>query len=147
MRRFKQIYGPNKSEETAISKSQTPASAEDQRAAYRNSTNLREIYLRRILTVLNWALALLSVPGALFVMVFAFAAVMSTDRCAYEYCPRQGPPSSIFVMLLYGGPFVAALTVVASFWTAKRGWGILIPLTALILLASDVTVLYLTFRP
>jgi hypothetical protein len=92
-------------------------------------------------------LALVTVPGGLVVMAFAFAAAMSTDRCAYEYCPRQGPPSPVFAMLFYGAPFVAVLTCVASFWTARRGWGILIPLAALTFLAIDFVVIYLTFRP
>jgi hypothetical protein len=77
--------------------------------------------------IVNWILALLTVPAALFVMVVGFAGAMGTDRCAYEDCPRQGPPYLVFMLLVFGAPLVAALTVIASFRTAKRGWGILIP--------------------
>jgi hypothetical protein len=45
----------------------------------------------RVRLVVNWILAILTVPGALFVMLVGFAAAMGTDRCAYEDCPRQGP--------------------------------------------------------
>jgi hypothetical protein len=41
----------------------------------------------RVRLVVNWILAVLTVPAALFVMLVGFAAAMSTDRCAYQDCP------------------------------------------------------------
>lgn len=87
----------------------------------------------RVRATVNWILAVLTVPGALFVMLVGFAGAMSTDRCAYEDCTRQGPPYVVFVMLVYAAPLVAVLTVIASFRTAKRRWGVLIPIAALML--------------
>ena len=86
-------------------------------------------------------MALLTVPAALFVMLVAFAFAMGTDRCAYEYCARQGPPYHVFGMPFYGAPLVAVLAVIASFWTARRSWGILIPLAALAFFGIDLVVL------
>ncbi|ORB18319.1 hypothetical protein BST37_01515 [Mycobacterium noviomagense] len=97
--------------------------------------------------MLNWILALLTVPAALLVMAIGFAGAMSTDRCAYQYCAHQGPPMPIFVVLFYGAPVIAVLTIVVSRRTAKRGWGILIPLATYVVFACDIAVLYLTFRP
>jgi hypothetical protein len=77
----------------------------------------------------------------------AFAFAMGTDRCAYEYCARHGPPYHVFGMLFYGAPLVAVLAVIASFWTARRSWCILIPLAALAFFGIDLVVLYLTFEP
>jgi hypothetical protein len=39
---------------------------------------------------------------------------------------------------------VAALAVVASFFTARRRWGFVIPVTALALLIADVAILATT---
>jgi uncharacterized membrane protein len=80
-------------------------------------------------------------------MAVGFGAAMSTDRCAYQDCPRQGPPFGVFMLLFYSAPLAAVLTIVASFWTAKRGWGIVLPLAVLLFFGIDVVVLYLTFKP
>ena len=97
--------------------------------------------------VVNWILAVLTVPGALFVMLFGFAAAMGTDRCAYEDCPRQGPPYLVMSLLFFGAPVISLLTLIASARTAGRGWGFAIPLAAFALFGIDVVVLYLSFRP
>jgi hypothetical protein len=44
-------------------------------------------------------------------------------------------------MLFYGAPLVAVLAVIASFWTARRSWGTLIPLAALAFFGIDLVVL------
>ena len=115
---------------------------EPDRPAYRT-----EIRAQRKTAVLNWMLAVLTVPAALVVFIFGFAAAMSTDRCADVDCAHQGPGVVTFGVLWYGGPIVAMATVVASFFTAKRGWGILIPVAALTFLLADVAILNYTFRP
>jgi hypothetical protein len=52
----------------------------------------------RVRLVVNWTLAVLTVPGALFVFLFGIAAAMGTDRCAYEDCPRMGPPAPVLTL-------------------------------------------------
>jgi hypothetical protein len=49
-------------------------------------------------------------------------------------------------VLFYGAPIVALVAIVASIFTAKRRWGIVVPLCALALLIADVVVLAITFR-
>jgi hypothetical protein len=101
----------------------------------------------RVRLVVNWILAVLTVPGALFVMLVGFAAAMSTDRCAYEDCPRQGPPFLVMTLLFFGAPMISLLTLIGSVRTARRGWGFAIPLAAFALFSIDVVVLYLSFKP
>lgn len=93
---------------------------------------------------LNWALALLTVVGAGVVMVFSLGAVMSTAACSDKQCPNLGPNGISFDVLFYGAPVVAAITIVVSFFTAHRRWGILVPLVALALLIADITILAVT---
>lgn len=114
-------------------------------SAARSLPNVTKSSGHRVRPIVNWILALLTVPAALFVMVVGFAGAMGTDRCAYQDCARQGPPYLVFMLLFFGAPLVAALTIVASFRTAKRSWGICIPLAAFMLFGIDVVVLYLTY--
>jgi hypothetical protein len=100
----------------------------------------------RVRSVVNWILAVLTVPAALFVMLVGFAAAMGTDRCAYEDCPRQGPPYLVMTLLFFGAPSVSLFTIIASIRTAKRVWGVVIPLAAFALFSIDVVVLYLSFK-
>jgi hypothetical protein len=95
----------------------------------------------RVRSVVNWILAVLTVPGALFVMLVGFAAAMGTDRCAYEDCPRQDPPYLVTTLLFFGAPVISLLTIIASARTARRGWGFAIPLAAFALFSVDVVVL------
>jgi hypothetical protein len=101
----------------------------------------------RVRLVVNWILAVLTVPGALFVVLFGVAAALGTDRCAYEDCPRIGPPAPVFTLLVFGAPLVSLATLVASIRTARRGWGFAVPLTVFALFGIDVIVLYLSFKP
>jgi hypothetical protein len=91
-------------------------------------------------------LAVLTVPAALLVMLVGFAAAMGTDRCAYEDCPRQGPPYLVMTLLFFGAPVISLLTIIVSVRTARRGWGFAIPLAAFALFSIDVVVLYLSFK-
>jgi hypothetical protein len=90
---------------------------------------------------LNWALALLTVVGAGVVMVVALGAVMSTAACSDKACPNLGPNGISFNALFYGAPVVAALTIVVSFFTARRRWGFVVPVAALALLIADIAIL------
>jgi hypothetical protein len=100
----------------------------------------------RVRVSANWVLAVLTVPAALFVMAVGFGGAMGTDRCAYEDCARRGPPFLVFMLLFYGAPLVAVLSIVASFRTARRSWGVLVPLAAFGLFAIEVVVLYLSYK-
>jgi hypothetical protein len=99
---------------------------------------------RRIRLWVNWALALLTVVGAGIVMVVALGAVMSTAACSDKACPNIGPAGIGFNALFYGAPALAVLTLVVSFFTAKRRWGFVIPVSALALLIADIAILAVT---
>jgi hypothetical protein len=92
----------------------------------------------------NWVLALLTVPAAAAVMIFALGAVMSTAACSTRACPNLGPGGIGFNFLFYGAPVVAAVAIAASFFTARRRWGIVVPICALALLIADITIVALT---
>jgi hypothetical protein len=99
---------------------------------------------QRVRMWVNWALALLTVVGAGVVMAVALGAVMSTAACSDKACPNLGPDGISFDTLFYGAPVVAALTVVVSFFTARRRWGFVVPAVALALLIGDVVILATT---
>ena len=91
----------------------------------------------------NWVLAILTVPGAAIVMLFALGAAMSTDSCTERTCPHLGVGID-FGVLFYGAPVVALSVIVISFFTAKRRGGIAVPLCGWTLLIADVAILALT---
>jgi len=92
----------------------------------------------------NWGLALLTVVGAAVVMAVALGSVMSTAACSDKQCPNLGPAGISFDALFYGAPVVAAVTLAISFFTARRRWGVVVPVSALALLAADIVVLVVT---
>jgi hypothetical protein len=91
----------------------------------------------------NWALALLTGVGAGVVMAVALGAVMSTAACSDKACPNLGGGIS-FDVLYYGAPAVAVVTIVLSIFTARRRWGLVVPVTALALLIADAAVIVTT---
>ncbi|MCV7198706.1 hypothetical protein [Mycobacterium angelicum] len=91
----------------------------------------------------NWVMALLTVPGAAIVMLFALGAVMSTDSCTQSQCPNLGGGIN-FDVLFYGPPVIALLVIAASVFTARRRAGIVVPLVGWALLVADVAILVLT---
>jgi hypothetical protein len=99
---------------------------------------------KRVRLWVNWALALLTVLGAAVVMVYFFGAVMSTAGCSARTCQHLGPTWVSPDVLLYGPAVVAALTIVASFFTARHRWGIVVPVVAFALLGADVAILATT---
>jgi len=92
----------------------------------------------------NWVLAVLTVPAAALVMIFALGAVMSTAACSAQQCPDLGPHGISFGVLFYGAPVVAAVVIGLSFFTARARWGIAVPLAGLALLVADVVTLAVT---
>jgi hypothetical protein len=109
----------------------------DARSATPSKTTRRQVWV-------NWGLALLTLAGAAAVMAVALAAVMSTAACSDKPCPNLGPSGISFNTLFYGAPVVAALTIVASLFTARRRWGFVVPVLALALLIADIAVLVTT---
>jgi hypothetical protein len=97
--------------------------------------------------VVNWVLALATVPGAVAVVVFAYMQVLGTAGCNDQPCPRQGPGELGFGLIEYGAPIVAVVTVVLSFFTARRRRGILVPVVAWLVLIAAVVVLAFSFTP
>jgi hypothetical protein len=100
--------------------------------------------VKRVRMWVNWALALLTAIGAGIVMVVALGAVMSTAACSDKACPNLGPKGISFDTLFYGAPAVAAVTVVISFFTARRRWGFVVPVVAIALLIADIAILATT---
>jgi hypothetical protein len=92
----------------------------------------------------NWVLALLTIPAAAAVLMFGLGVVMSTDNCSGTQCQHLGPGWISFNVLTYGAWVVAAVTIIASFFTARRRWGIVVPLLALALLIADIAILATT---
>lgn len=90
----------------------------------------------------NWGLALLTVLGAGIVMAVAWGAVMSTAACSN--CPNLGPSGISFNEVFYGAPVLAGLTIVTSFVTAKRRWGIVVPVLALALMVAAAAIVTAT---
>jgi hypothetical protein len=101
--------------------------------------------LRRPRVWVNWALALLTAPAAALVMIFDVGAAVSTAACSGAQCPALGPHGLGYGVLLYGAPVIAVLTIVASFFTATRRRGFLVPLWGLVLLLCDVAVTSMLF--
>lgn len=96
-------------------------------------------------SALNWALTLLTIPGAALVMLFAMDQVMGTAGCTDESCLDTGPGDFWFGVLCYGAPIVALATIGLSFFTAKKKFGIAVPLIGLALLGAQAAVLSITF--
>jgi hypothetical protein len=95
--------------------------------------------------VVNWILALLTVPAAALIMLFAIGAAMSFAACSAAQCPTLGPSGLVYGILFYGAPVVAGLTIVASFFTAFRRRGFIIPLVGLGVLLADFASIAILF--
>ena len=98
----------------------------------------------RVRLWVNWILALLTIPAAAVVLVFAFGAVMSTAACSGKQCGNIGPSWLSPNVVFYGTPVVALAAVVITFFTARRRWGIAVPLIALALLGAEIAVVATT---
>lgn len=99
---------------------------------------------RRTRLWVNWSLALLTAVGSPIVMVYAIGAVMSTAACSDVTCPSIGPSGISWSVVFYGAPVIAAVTILVSFFTASRRWGILVPLVGWALLLADIALLSAT---
>ncbi len=95
--------------------------------------------------MINWVLALLTIPAAAAIVILAYGAVMSTSGCSAGEC-SQLPSETQFTVMLYGPPVVAAVAVIASFFTASRPRGYVVPVVAWLLLVADVVAMMAGFQ-
>jgi hypothetical protein len=123
----------------------TPSSNETSELRDTDAAPARE-RKHRVWTWVNWVLALLTAPAAAFVMLMGIGAVMSTAACSTVECPDLGPSGVMFNVMYYGAPVVAAVTILASFITATRRWGIVVPLCGWGLLVVDLAAMAATFN-
>ncbi len=98
----------------------------------------------RVRLWVNWVLALLTIPAAAAVLLFAFGAVLSTAACSGKQCGNIGPSWLSPDVVFYGTPVVALAAIVITFFTARRRWGTAVPLIALALLAAELAVVATT---
>lgn len=99
---------------------------------------------RRKRAWVNWSLAVLTVVVAAVAVFYFFSAVMSTAGCSASTCTHSEPNWVSPNVVLYGPPVVASLTVIVSFFTARRRWGFVVPVFALALLVSEIVTLAVT---
>ena len=103
--------------------------------------------IRRSGRIVNWVLALATIPGAVAVVVFLYVQVLGTAGCNDQACPRQGPGELGFTLIQYGAPVVAVVAVVLSVFTAGRRGGIVVPVVAWSVLIAAFVVLAFSFTP
>ncbi len=96
-------------------------------------------------TVTNWVLALLTIPGAAAVMLFSYGAVMGAAACSTQGCDHL-PSEAVYTVMLYAPPVIAVVTVVLSFFTARRPRGFVVPVVAWLLLIADVAAMAFAFQ-
>jgi hypothetical protein len=97
--------------------------------------------------IVNWVLALATIPGAVVVVVFLYMQILGTAGCNSQPCPREGPGELGFTLIQYGVPAVAVVAVVLSFFTARRRGGILVPVVAWLVIIAAFGVLVFSFTP
>ncbi|MBW0018036.1 MAG: hypothetical protein JO236_10905 [Mycobacterium sp.] len=95
---------------------------------------------------LNWSLAVLTVPAAGLIVLYALGMLVSFAACSDAPCHRQVPGDLGLGILMFAAPVVSALTIAASFFAAKHRRGFLVPLCAWVLLAADAIALVLLVR-
>lgn len=95
-------------------------------------------------TLGNWTAAALALIASLAVVVFAYASVLGTAACTDRTC-AAGPSETVFGLILYGTPVVGLLAVLASFFTAKRRGGFVVPLLAWAVVVVAALTLVVTF--
>lgn len=93
--------------------------------------------------VVNWVLALATIPAAAAVVGFAYLQIMGTAGCGAPDCAQLNTLG--FTLIQYGVPAAAGLAVVVSFITARRRAGVLVPLAAWAVIALAVLVLIVSF--
>lgn len=90
-------------------------------------------------------LAVFAVVGAFAVVGFAYLQVLGTAACTDKACGGLGPGELGFSLILYGPPIVAVAGLLASFFTARRRWGIVVPSCVWTVIVVAAVVLVATF--
>jgi hypothetical protein len=97
--------------------------------------------------IVNWVLALATLPGAVAAVVFLYMQILGSAGCSAQTCPRQGPGELGVTLIQYGVPIVAVAAVALSFFTARRRGGILVPVVAWLVIVAAFVVLVFSFTP
>ena len=95
-------------------------------------------------TTLNWVFGVATVPVAIGIVALVYLKILSTAGCTTPTCPTLSETS--FTLIQFGVPAVAVLTVVASFFTARRRLGVLVPIIAWVLLVLATVVVFFAFQ-
>lgn len=95
-------------------------------------------------TTFNWVFAVATVPAAIGIVGLVYLQIMGTAGCGSGPCPTLS--ETTFTLIEFGVPAVAVLAVVASFFTARRRGGVLVPVIAWALITLAGVALYLAFR-
>lgn len=96
-------------------------------------------------TFWNWTAAILALVASLAVVVFAYVSVLGSAACTDGTCGGTGPGETTFGLILYGPPIVGVLAVAASFFTAKRRAGFVVPVVAWVVVLAAAAILIVTF--
>lgn len=94
-------------------------------------------------TMVNWVLGAATVPAAIAIIVLLYGQILGTAGCSSDSCPTLSQTS--FTLIQYGVPAVAVLTVVASFFTARKRGGVIVPVAAWALLIIAAVILFTAF--
>ena len=97
-------------------------------------------------SVINWVLAILTVPGAAVVVAAAYIHVLGSAGCSPDACGRLGPGPVLFAVITDGAPVVAVVAIALSFVTARHRFGIAVPVIAWILLVAGLIALDISFQ-
>ncbi|MDZ7886510.1 MAG: hypothetical protein U5N53_28015 [Mycobacterium sp.] len=84
-----------------------------------------------------------TVPAAVAIVVVLYGQILGTAGCSPGRCATLSENS--FALIQYGVPAVAVLTVVTSFFTARRRGGVIVPIVAWALLILAAVVLVTAF--
>ena len=96
-------------------------------------------------TAANWTLAVSTAFGALAVVVYAYLQVLETAACSPSTCGGVGPGETVYGLVEYGAPVVSIVAIALSFATARRSFGIAVPVVAWVLIIAAAVVLFTTF--
>jgi hypothetical protein len=100
----------------------------------------------RTRTIANWALALLTLVGAAALVLYAYGMALGTSGCSDATCPHLQSADAVFGPVVYGAPVVAVAAVLASFVTARRRRGWMVPAVAWLLLIVGAVLLFAFMR-
>jgi hypothetical protein len=85
----------------------------------------------------------LTIPAAGVAMLLGVGGVMSSAGCTDASTGCAMPSETLFGVLFYGAPVIAALTVILTFRSRRGIW---VAVTGLVLVLVDIAVLILSFR-